>query len=360
MSNAGQIKSLVPEASGRPYRLTFRLMQDSTQIYVYNFTINPQSYQVSLPNRIGIMQTLAGGFAQVFGPGLPTIQIQGTTGIQVHPDGLGGQIDGITSLQNMYENVYLNFTSRQFTDPTHTYELRFYNWTLEEYYNVVFSSNGFMIQQDTQHPIWYYYTINMTVLNTLPAPTHFTGPTNAGQYLSPLPPAPTPDAILSQFTINGTNLVAKAATALGILMAQINYMLVQGNLAALSTAEQALLQIYPVPDLPPIYQLNNINYPGYAQYTGMPGQFNSVNSLEYILDTYVRAIIGANANPLTQGTVPLSLATIQSAISQLRNFMGTFESVYGTTVPSQFLNYCAQVMQQLSAVAAAAYVLQPA
>ena len=46
----------------------------------YLFTINPEMYDITIPNRMNLVYTKAGAFIDLFGEGVNEITISGTTG----------------------------------------------------------------------------------------------------------------------------------------------------------------------------------------------------------------------------------------------------------------------------------------
>jgi len=346
-----------------PYHMTFRVMKDGAEMRRFTFIINPQSYVFGGVTNNTAVQTLDGGFTNIFGRGLATLQIQGTTASQSHLTYQHTYMSGLQALQYLYDYIFAEFTDNQFQDPAHTYELRFYNWTLNHYFSVIFPTQGFQLQADITHPIWWYYTMNFVVIDILPAPTNFKQSPLGSAALENLPTnvavtTQIVDPLLRAFSTEATGTALTYSNNLVIAKAQLLGLIGQGSTAGLSVQDQQTLAAYPVP-YDPTSVLNTANYPSYQQYTGIPAQTtNDSSTVVGLLRTTVDPVVGA-LGQATQPVVSIPYTQIETGIQQWRQLRTTIYNQYSAAPPTQLLGLMGRVITGLSGLAALQGVYTP-
>jgi len=145
--------------------------ENANPIELFDFTINPQEYQMHEPTRQGTTQTLGGAWVDFYGLGLPRITMSGTTGwfpfakraTNTKPTGLAEFIRLRNTIFRKYavllndKNKY-NFEQRI----QNQLQLRFYAWDTRDY--VVVLIDDFILKRNAQRPLLYDYQITMTVI----------------------------------------------------------------------------------------------------------------------------------------------------------------------------------------------------
>lgn len=166
----------------------FEVMDQATSLPAdqYILPINPETYRISHTPRATATQTLGGVFEDNIGMGLSRIALQGTFGyLGTLPGGHGKSLHGMSQdgweLFKEIEGIILRFYERFGTysangTPTRNPvgqsappELRFYNYTDEDYY--VVQINRFDITRSIQRKFLYQYDIQMTALRRLDEPS---------------------------------------------------------------------------------------------------------------------------------------------------------------------------------------------
>ncbi len=148
----------------------------------YILPLPPEAYRKSETPRATVTQTKAGAWEDNIGMGIPKISLQGTFGFLGNLP--GGSAQSMSPEQKdawgMFkevEKILLDFYERFGTytdsgvpvtnpvDQNHLPELRFYNFTDEDYY--VVQLNKFDVTRNIQRRFIYQYDIQMTVLRRL-------------------------------------------------------------------------------------------------------------------------------------------------------------------------------------------------
>lgn len=129
----------------------------------YKFAINPQDMTDSYQARNNFIQAERNMFMQGYGPGLHTIQISGTTGVN-----RGAGFDKMVELKKVL-TTQLN-TGHDDTVGAGLV-MKFHNFTNGESWQVEFSPEGFQFNQSVNNPLSYTYTINMVVVGAADTPT---------------------------------------------------------------------------------------------------------------------------------------------------------------------------------------------
>lgn len=126
----------------------------------YKFTVNPEEYNQSEPNRITVTQTKGGAWVDEFGAGLPIITLKGTTGFK------NGTKTGTTGyskfneLRSYIRGVY-NRVDPGKSIPT-SKDLYFYNYTDGDYWVVI--PKTFELLRTVARPLLYTYNIELICL----------------------------------------------------------------------------------------------------------------------------------------------------------------------------------------------------
>ena len=94
----------------------------------YDFTLNPEEYSQSEPNKATVTQTMGGAFIDQFGAGLVEIILKGTTGFKNATNDPNNGFEKFKELRDLIRESYKNTDTNK--------EMKFYNYTDEEYWNV--------------------------------------------------------------------------------------------------------------------------------------------------------------------------------------------------------------------------------
>ena len=139
--------------------------------------INPETYKITYPAKVGVIQTKGGVFVDNFGKGMPSITIQGTFGVKGSLPGGGGkhingqQKDSWSLLKELEAEVFFEFyaqfgtTSKRTDKPA---SLRFFNFTDQHYYEVIL--NPFIVTRSIQRRFLYQYNMELKAVRDLAEP----------------------------------------------------------------------------------------------------------------------------------------------------------------------------------------------
>lgn len=125
----------------------------------YAFTLNPQKYKVSFPQRVSALKTLDRIIVEDFNGDVPTINISGHTGFK-HGQG-EKKMRALRKLLDTYANGKTNYGKPPKTP------LEFYNFTDGDYYYVTLSPDGYNITRDVDNPLIHNYDLNFYVLGKI-------------------------------------------------------------------------------------------------------------------------------------------------------------------------------------------------
>jgi hypothetical protein len=128
-----------------------------TRVGLFTFLIPPENYTQTEAARAQVVQTLGGGYADLFGPALVQIRFQGTTGLQTRIVN-GFVTDGFERFQALLGTIRGMWRDPvQFqTDDWHFY---FWNWTDSQFFEVLPLSNSWT--QAVPRQLVFYYDIQM-------------------------------------------------------------------------------------------------------------------------------------------------------------------------------------------------------
>lgn len=146
--------------------------QNGAPWLTFTFLINPEKYQQIEQARAQVVQTLGGGYADLFGPALVQIQFSGTTGLQqmfvngFHTDGYERFV-GVNGNDGL-----LPFIRKMWSDPiAHQgidYQFFLYNWTDDQFYEVLPLANTWV--QAVPQQLVFYYQLSMVALRDATKP----------------------------------------------------------------------------------------------------------------------------------------------------------------------------------------------
>lgn len=171
------------------------------------FALNPQEYTAITPARVNIVQTKGGVFADNFGVGITAINIKGITKNNFVSDNMGNvRHTALDTFKELRDKVVLNYFSGQIPGHPPNKTMEFYNFTDEDYYEVI--PMQFSLTRSATKPLFYNYEINLVVVrNMFDAPADERdrvedylklSEENKNRYpLSPTPSSPIVDSIIN-------------------------------------------------------------------------------------------------------------------------------------------------------------------
>lgn len=131
----------------------------------YEFTINPEQYEIKSQNRMNLTYTKAGAFIDVFGEGVKEIILTGTTGFKGNTDDNNHGYEKIVALKKLIENNFVDIEDgKVITD-----FLLFYNHTDGEAYVTV--PVRFSISRNVNQPLMYKYDLLLYAIRRVGDPT---------------------------------------------------------------------------------------------------------------------------------------------------------------------------------------------
>lgn len=148
--------------------IEFVLLRQGAYQASWTFFIPPESYEQSEPVRQQTIRTLEGGYSDLFGPDLPQITIEGTTGYDIRTLQNGNIIDGYSYWLQFLNTIYRTFIDSSLLNPADQYELHFYNWTHQQYFSVMPTACTWdmAIPENTV----FYYNLELMALEPLLTP----------------------------------------------------------------------------------------------------------------------------------------------------------------------------------------------
>ena len=123
----------------------------------YDFTLNPEEYSQSEPNKATVTQTMGGAFVDQFGAGLVEITLKGTTGFKNGTNDPSNGFEKFKELRDLIRESYKN------TDVSN--EMKFYNYTDEEYWYVFVER--FSLLRSRSRTLLFQYDIKLTATRKL-------------------------------------------------------------------------------------------------------------------------------------------------------------------------------------------------
>lgn len=137
----------------------------------YQFTINPQSYDIKIPSRLNLVYTKGGAFIDLFGQGVKEINISGTTGLKANTNDPNHGYQKFLELKKLIE---ADMDKVQEGQPINEF-LKFYNHTDGEAYVVVPITMS--IKRNVSEPLLYKYDLSFYAIRNVSDPA----PSNADQ-----------------------------------------------------------------------------------------------------------------------------------------------------------------------------------
>lgn len=129
----------------------------------YHFTLNPEEYTQTEPNRVTVTQTLGGGFIDSFGAGLLDISFKGTTGFKNRTGKPDNGFEKFKELSGLLREVFDSATQGAQVAEL----LKFYNYTDEEYWETW--PERFVLLRSKSRPLMYGYDIRLIGLKKIGA-----------------------------------------------------------------------------------------------------------------------------------------------------------------------------------------------
>lgn len=186
-----------------PKRMMFKLSTGEE----FLFALNPREYTAITPARVNIVQTKGGVFADNFGVGVTAINIKGIAKNNFVRDKDGNvRNTALDTFKELRDKVVLNYFDGQIPGLPPTKTMEFYNFTDEDYYEVI--PMQFSLTRSATKALFYNYEINLVVVRKLSDPEAKKSDIvenylqlseeNKNLYpLSPTPSSPIVDAIIN-------------------------------------------------------------------------------------------------------------------------------------------------------------------
>lgn len=151
------------KADQRPISFVLHNMALGEPPVEVKLVIRPEDLTRTDTSRLNTVQTLGGAWADNFGPGIPVVQIAGTTGW-----GAAGRPDGLEAFQNLHKTIFVEWHKQRSEaldaglDPD-LVKLIFLD-KLDQFEWVVAPQN-FVLKRNKQRPLLSQYQINLTWLS---------------------------------------------------------------------------------------------------------------------------------------------------------------------------------------------------
>lgn len=131
----------------------FKRMELQYKGLTYQFTINPEQYDIKIPSRLNLVYTKAGAFIDLFGEGVKEISISGTTGFKANSNDIEHGYKKFLELKAFIEE---DMNKVQEGEPINEF-MNFYNHTDGEAYVVV--PTTLSIKRNVNQPLLYKYDL---------------------------------------------------------------------------------------------------------------------------------------------------------------------------------------------------------
>lgn len=119
--------------------------------------IRPAELTIDEPSRSNVHQTLGGAWADVFGAGVGSINISGTTGW-----GSNKQYDGFLAWKDLHENVWRKWAKLVERSDPELVRLDFVDELDEQVFRVI--PDKFQLKRNKSNPLLHNFNISMTIL----------------------------------------------------------------------------------------------------------------------------------------------------------------------------------------------------
>lgn len=126
----------------------------------YPLILNPEEYTQTEPNRATVTQTKGGAWADLFGSGVATLNMKGTTGLKNGSNNPVSGFDEFDIIRTLIRQVYDNVNPGEVVNPT--MELKLHNFTDGEHWVVL--PNTFTLRRSVSRTLLYCYDIQLTLL----------------------------------------------------------------------------------------------------------------------------------------------------------------------------------------------------
>lgn len=146
----------MPQADGTS-ALKRMTIKDPHNDAIFNFSLNPQEYSVTRPQRVTAIKTMSDIVIEDFNNDIPVLRISGHTGWK---RGKGKR------MFDKLEKMLIDYTTRTQNLGAITNEpLFFYNYTDDRYYRVHVAQEGFEFKRSSENPLLYQYTLNFYIVS---------------------------------------------------------------------------------------------------------------------------------------------------------------------------------------------------
>ena len=146
------------------YHMTFEAQTAQFGTVRHTLLVNPDSFDMPEPARVGVEQTLGGAYIADFGAGIPTVTISGVTGYKARYSTEGLYVDGFEEFILFRKNCYRDFINSRSPDD----KLFWYNWEDNESYQI--QPLDFKLQRSARQPTLYRYEYRFICLRPRGAP----------------------------------------------------------------------------------------------------------------------------------------------------------------------------------------------
>jgi hypothetical protein len=265
----------------------------------FTFLINPESYQQTEPVRALVLQTLGGAYVDLVGPGLVQIQFSGTTGLRAtYVNGI--YTDGYERFQQLLEFIRYMW-SQPVLDRSRDYRFYFYNWTDDQYYEVLPLSNTW--SQAVPRQTVFYYNITLVGLRQLNQP-------------SSAPPYDIRQFFTSQPAASVVSLAQDAALHGGLALELIQ----MGSQVGLPAYVVGLIQQNQADYTP---YLSPSDFPTDAAYPGIGPIASSMSSLlQQTAFPYLQTLVQGGPTPFAS-----SMSALTLMVQQAQSLLGQMEKL---------------------------------
>lgn len=122
----------------------------------YSFSVNPEDYTQSEPNKATVTQTKGGAWIDAWGEGIKEITIKGTTGWRGHGSDQDLGFRRWKELRDLIQSVYDDVQDGQKVEL-----MEFCNYTDAEFFYVYPAQGGIELFRNKARPYIYQYTLHL-------------------------------------------------------------------------------------------------------------------------------------------------------------------------------------------------------
>ncbi len=179
------------------------LYDNGKALWTSTLLIPPESYQQTEITRANIQEGEYGGYVDLYGPALVQIQLQAVQTFKISSQ--IGNTDGYTHFKQFLDNIVRQYQTNTLVRPV-TWSLHFYNWQLEEFFEVIPAQIVWRVAIPRQ--MAFTFDLDMLGIRRLSTPNY---PKPNYWYLS-MQNAP------SQIVNNAINEIIKAVASIKVML----------------------------------------------------------------------------------------------------------------------------------------------